>query len=122
MDNKARASSFLQLTASGHAHEGFAQYAAPHFRHHNPWFKGDAASLAAGMDDNYRQFPGKTCEVKRAVAEGDLVVLHAHVHFKPGDTGYAVVHIYRFEAGRIAELWDLGMELPAESPNANGVF
>jgi predicted SnoaL-like aldol condensation-catalyzing enzyme len=49
-------------------------------------------------------------------------VLHAHVHFKPGDAGYAVVHIYRFEAGRIAELWDLGMAIPAESPNANGVF
>jgi predicted SnoaL-like aldol condensation-catalyzing enzyme len=122
MGNKDIAVEFLELCATGSAREAFARHAAPGFRHHNPWFKGDAESLAAGMDEHYRQFPEKSCEVKRVVVEGDLVVVHAHVRFKPRDAGYALVHIYRFEDGRIAELWDLGMELPAESPNEGGPF
>ena len=122
MGNKQAATEFLRLAASGHAREAFARHAAPAFRHHNPWFKGDAAALAAGMDDNHRQFPQKTCEVKRAIEEGDLVALHAHVRFKPDDPGYALVHIFRFEDGKIAELWDLGMQVPAQSVNDCGMF
>ena len=34
----------------------------------------------------------------------------------------AVVHIFRFEGGRIAELWDLGMPIPEDSVNENGMF
>ena len=46
----------------------------------------------------------------------------ARVRMKPEDAGIAVVHIFRFERGRIAELWDIGQPVPKESPNANGMF
>ena len=29
---------------------------------------------------------------------------------------------FRFEDDRIAELWDLAQEVPAETPNTNGMF
>ena len=122
MGNKDAAVSFLQLAASGRAREAFERHAAPGFRHHNPYFAGDAQTLMAGMDDHHRQFPQKRCEVKQAIEEGDRVVLHAHVTFRPGDRGYALVHIFRFEGGRIAELWDLGQEVPESSPNEEGMF
>jgi hypothetical protein len=32
------------------------------------------------------------------------------------------VHILRFERGRIVEMWDLGQEIPEDSPNALGMF
>jgi predicted SnoaL-like aldol condensation-catalyzing enzyme len=32
------------------------------------------------------------------------------------------VHIFRFEQGRIVELWDLGQEVPESSPNQYGMF
>jgi predicted SnoaL-like aldol condensation-catalyzing enzyme len=38
------------------------------------------------------------------------------------DVEYAVVHIARIEGGRIVELWDVGQEIPKDSPNANGMF
>ena len=122
MGNKDAAISFLQLAASGRAREAFERHAAPGFRHHNPYFKGDAQTLMAGMDDHHREFPRKSCEVKQAIEEGDRVVLHAHVRFNPGDRGYALVHIFRFEGARIAELWDLGQEVPESSPNEHGMF
>ena len=34
----------------------------------------------------------------------------------------AVVHILRFEGGKIVEMWDIGQEIPADSPNALGMF
>ena len=31
-------------------------------------------------------------------------------------------HIFRFKGEEIAELWDIAMEQPGESPNENGMF
>ena len=50
-----------------------------------------------------------------------VVAVHSHVRQKPDDLGAAVVHIFRFENGRIVELWDLGQEAPAQSPNQYGM-
>lgn len=46
----------------------------------------------------------------------------SHVKQHPSGLGGAVVHIFRFEKGKIAELWDLGQEIMANSANENGVF
>jgi len=54
--------------------------------------------------------------------EGGFVVVHFHVRHGPGDLGAAVAHIFRFEEGRIVELWDLGQPVPEESPNRYGMF
>jgi predicted SnoaL-like aldol condensation-catalyzing enzyme len=120
--NKDAAVSFLKLGSSGKVNEAYAKYTDLRFCHHNPYFEGSAQSLAAGMVDNARQFPDKVLEIKHVIAEGDLVVIHSHVRLKPGDLGVALVHIFRFENGRIVELWDLGQPIPEESPNQYGMF
>jgi predicted SnoaL-like aldol condensation-catalyzing enzyme len=74
------------------------------------------------MEENAAQNPGKTLEVKHALEDGDFVAVHSHVRQKPGDRGAAVVHIFRFEDGHIAELWDMGQPVPENSPNENGMF
>jgi predicted SnoaL-like aldol condensation-catalyzing enzyme len=74
------------------------------------------------MEENAHRNPDKVLEVKRVIAEGEFVVTHSHVKQKPGDLGAAVVHIFRFEKGRIVEFWDLGQPLPEESPNIHGMF
>jgi predicted SnoaL-like aldol condensation-catalyzing enzyme len=33
-----------------------------------------------------------------------------------------VVHLFRFENGRIVELWDIGTPVMDEGPNENGMF
>jgi predicted SnoaL-like aldol condensation-catalyzing enzyme len=119
---KDSAVSFLRLAAAGRVHEAYSQHIASGFRHHNPYFAGDAGALLAGMEENARQNPGKQLDIQRALEDGDLVAVHSHVRHRPGDRGAAVVHIFRFEGDRIAELWDLGQPVPDESPNANGMF
>ena len=114
--------SFLELAAGGKVREAYSQFVGAGFRHHNPFFEGSAEALMAGMEENARQNPSKVLEVKRAIAEGELVVVHAHVQHKPGDLGAALVHIFRFDKGRIVELWDLGQPVPEKSPNPYGMF
>lgn len=120
--NKDAAISFLKLAASGKVREANSKFVDAGFRHHTPFFEGSAEALMAGMEENARQNPSKVLEVKRAVAEGELVVVHSHVRHKPGDLGAAVVHIFRFEKGRIVELWDVGQPVPEKSPNRYGMF
>ncbi len=120
--NKDAAVSFLKLAVSGKVGEAYSKFVGAGFRHHNPFFEGSAESLQAGMEENALQNPGKVLDVKRAIAEGEFVVVHAHVQHKPGDLGAAVVHIFRFEKGRIVELWDLGQPVPENSPNQYGMF
>ena len=120
--NKNAAVSFLKLAASGETREAYSKFVGAGFRHHNPFFEGSAESLQAGMEANALQNPDKVLEVKRVIAEGELVAVHSHVQQKPGDPGASVVHIFRFENGRIVELWDLGQPVPEESPNQYGMF
>ncbi|MBC7877858.1 MAG: nuclear transport factor 2 family protein [Anaerolineales bacterium] len=121
-ENKNSAISFLTLASSAKISEAYSKFVGNGFKHHNPFFEGTAKALQAGMEENARQNPNKVFEVKRVIAAGDLVVVHSHVRQKPGDLSAAVVHIFRFENGKIVELWDLGQPIPAESINKNGMF
>ncbi len=122
IDHKEAAASFLRLASSGKVKEAYRQYVDASFRHHNPYFPGNAAALSAAMVENAAQFPQKAIEIKHVLADGDLVAVHAHVRLQPGDLGVATIHIFRFEGDRIVELWDVGQAVPESSPNKNGMF
>ncbi|WP_205831492.1 nuclear transport factor 2 family protein [Bacillus sp. RO2] len=114
--------SFLQLVASGNIREAFERHIATDFRHHNPYFRGDAESLMVAMEENAVQSPNKTLEVKHTIADGNTVAVHSHIKQHPEELGAAVIHIFRFEGERIVELWDVGQVIPEESPNKHGMF
>ena len=120
--NKDTAVSFLKMASSGDVRQAYLKYVASNFKHHNPFFEGSAETLMLGMEENARDNPGKTLDVKLAIEEGEFVAVHSHVRLKPEDRGGAVVHIFRFEEGRIAELWDVGQGVPEDSPNQFGMF
>ena len=121
-NNKNSAVSFLEMASSGKVDEAYSKFIGTGFKHHNPYFEGSAESLKAGMQENARQNPKKTIEVKRVIAEDDFVVVHLLIKHKPDELGVAVMHIFRFENGKIVELWDLGQPVVEESPNQFGMF
>ena len=122
MDNKSKAISFLNKASSGEVNEAFAEFIGAEFKHHNPFFEGTAEALKAGMKANAKQNPAKVMEVKRVIVEGDFVVTHSHVRQNPVHRGTVVVHIFRFEDGKIVELWDVGQPISESSLNQNGMF
>ena len=113
---------FLQGAASGKVRDAYAQYVAQGFRHHNPYFKGDADSLMVAMEQNAREHPHKRLDVLQALEDGDLVAIYSRVRHEPEEPGHAVFHMFRFEGDRIAELWDVGQEVPQPTVNQYGMF
>lgn len=120
--SKEKAVSFLQLVASGEVREAYSRYIGTDFRHHNPFFRGDADSLMLAMEENATKNPHKIFEVKRVIEDGEIVAVHSHVKQNPDDFGGAVVHIFRFHNDLIVEMWDVGQPIPEKSPNENGSF
>ena len=121
-ENTSCAVSFLELASSGKVREAYAKYIGDGFRHHNPFFEGSVEALQTGMEENARQSPNKVFTILRTISEGDFVVTHSHVQQNPEHRGAVVVHIFRFENGKIVELWDVGQPIPEASPNQNGIF
>ena len=122
LSRKDAAIDFLKQASSGNVKEAYRLYVSENFRHHNPYFQGDAATLMAAMEENAISNPNKTIEIRHALEEGDLVAVHACVKLKLGNLGIATIHLFRFEGNRIVELWDVGQPVPEDSPNKNGMF
>jgi predicted SnoaL-like aldol condensation-catalyzing enzyme len=101
---------FLQLASCGKMREACDRYVGSDFRHHDPCFQDNAKSLAAGREENAIENPEKRLEILRTIELEDQVVVHSHVQMAPGGPAIAWVHIFRFEDGRIAELWNVGQE------------
>jgi len=116
------AAAFLRSAAFGKAREAFEAHAAPGFRHHNPYFPGDAMSLWTAMDEDADRNPDKVFEMLRVLGDGDLVAVHSRLVPAPGRPEYSVVHVFRFEGEKIAELWDVAQQAPPETVNENGMF
>lgn len=116
-NNKKLALEFLQMVIAGNIDEAYEKYVDANGKHHNVYYPGDFASLKEGMKENHANFPNKEFQVKNSLAEGDMVVTHSHLAFQKGAIGMVVVHIFRFENGKIVELWDCGQQIPEDSPN-----
>jgi predicted SnoaL-like aldol condensation-catalyzing enzyme len=119
---KNKAIDFLKLASKGDARTAFQLYVGNTFKHHNAYFKGDKESLMVAMEENAIKNPNKLFEIQSALQDGDLVAVHSRVQLTKGDMELAVVHIFRFDNNKIVELWDVGMPVPKEIINENGIF
>jgi len=119
---KQTAVHFLELVVAGRIEESFMKHVDMLGKHHNPFFPAGFPALQKAMIENHVQYPNKQLIIKNVLGDGDLVAVHSHVVLQPGDKGIAVVHIFRFQRGKIVELWDCGQPLPVDSPNQDGAF
>lgn len=116
------ATEFLTWCASGRVQEAYDRHVAADFRHHNAWFPGDRQSLLDGMAQSAKAEPNKSFTVMQAIESADRVAVLSRLRREQADVEMAVVHILRFEDGRIVEMWDVGQEIPKDSRNALGMF
>ena len=116
------ATEFLSLCASGKVREAYDRHVAENFRHHNAYFPGDRDALLTAMEQSAQSEPNKSFTVRQTIESADRVAVMSHLRRAQADLEYAVVHMLRFEDGKIVEMWDVGQEIPRDSPNKLGMF
>ncbi|WP_340152737.1 nuclear transport factor 2 family protein [uncultured Marivirga sp.] len=119
---KKIAISFLEMVASAQIEEAFKVYVAEDFKHHNPYFKGDAKSLKDAMLEDAQNNPEKELKILRSLADEEFIAIHSHVKQNLADLGFVLVHFFKFKDQKIIELWDVGQEIPDEITNENGML
>jgi predicted SnoaL-like aldol condensation-catalyzing enzyme len=98
------------------------RYMGSRYIQHNPQ-AADGPEAFIGFVKWYRgEFPQLAVEIKRVIAEGDLVVTHGVIRTSPEDRGTAAVDIFRLEDGRIVEHWDVLQPVPETAENDNTMF
>ena len=92
---------------------------------HNPHVPDGPEGLFRFIRFRRDRYPQARNEVKRVMADADLVALHVHSVVVPGTPGRQIVDIFRVEDGKVVEHWDVIQEIPVElfpPINDNGLF
>jgi predicted SnoaL-like aldol condensation-catalyzing enzyme len=99
----------------------FDRYVGATYTQHNPIApdgRAQAIAILSGfVEKGYIHY-----DIKRVIADGNLVAVHSHVMFSAESRGSAVVDIFRFENGKIVEHWDVAQPVPEKSANSNTMF
>jgi predicted SnoaL-like aldol condensation-catalyzing enzyme len=103
------------------------KYISPSYRQHNLRAPDGKDFLLGAFEARFKEYPKFRSDIKRTIADGDLVVVHTHERYNPddpNDLGNAIIDIYRVENGLIVEHWDTYMPVPPKSEwkHDNGMF
>jgi predicted SnoaL-like aldol condensation-catalyzing enzyme len=102
--------------------KAFETWVDPGYIQHNPMAASGRAAAIAFLEPFFANNPGVHYEIKRIIADGNFVAVHAHGKFSAEDRGVAVVDILRVQGCKVMEHWDVVQPVPEKAANTNGMF
>lgn len=120
--NKANAIAFYKLAYEGNPRKAVDLYTDGVYIQHNPDVQDGTEGFIAYFERMQKEYPKKSIDFVRCIAEGNLVALHTH-QIWPGNDEYVTMDFFRFnEEGKICEHWDAIQQIPNESANPNTMY
>ncbi|HWI02141.1 MAG TPA: ester cyclase [Propionibacteriaceae bacterium] len=98
------------------------RYLGDRYIQHNPQAADGPEAFIGFVKWIRSEHPQIHIDIKRMIAEDDLVVTHSNLQHSAEDRGTAVVDIFRVENGKIVEHWDVVQPIPEEAANDNTMF
>ena len=117
--NKQTVVEFYELAFNGKQPEqAVEKYVGPQYIQHNPQAP-DGPEAFIGF---VKAFPEASVDIRRVLADGDIVATHSLLKFTPDDRGTVAVDLFRLEDGKVVEHWDVLQPFPEESANPHPMF
>ena len=120
--NKNNAIAFYKTAYLGNPRKAVEQYVGDQYIQHNPDVADGIQGFISYFERMQDEYPDKSIDFVRGVAEGDLVALHTHQKW-PGNDEYITMDFFRFDDnGKIVEHWDSIQQIPKQSANDNPMY
>lgn len=121
-ENKRNAISFYRMAYLGEPRKAVELYIGSQYIQHNPDVANGTEGFIAYFERMQKEYPEKTIEFVRCIAEGNLVALHTH-QIWPDNDQYVTMDFFRFDdQGKICEHWDAIQQIPKTSANENTMY
>ncbi len=120
--NKENAIAFYRMAYHGEPTKAIQDYVGEQYIQHNPDVKDGTKGFIEYFERMHKEYPEKSIDFKRCIAEGDLVALHTHQVW-PNNEEYITMDLFRFDKkGKICEHWDAIQQIPQKSANPNTMY
>ena len=120
--NKANAISFYRMAYQGNPKKAVELFVGEEYIQHNPDVANGKDGFVEYFERMQKEYPEKSIEFVRCIAEGDLVALHTHQTW-PGDEEYVTMDFFRFDReGKICEHWDTIQQIPRNAAHENPMY
>ncbi len=120
--NKENAISFYRISYEGNPRKAVELFVGSEYIQHNPLVGDGKEPFIEYFERMAREYPDKSIEFVRSVAEGDLVALHTHQVW-PDNEEYITMDFFRFDDnGKIVEHWDSMQIIPESSAHGNTMY
>jgi predicted SnoaL-like aldol condensation-catalyzing enzyme len=120
--NKRVVVDYYQTAFEGNPEKAVADHFGNRYTQHNPDAADGPEAFIGYVTWLRSEHPQLNLEIKRVVAEGDMVVTHSHLVLEPDQPGRALADFFRLENGKVVEHWDVIQEVPETAANPNGMF
>ncbi|MEA2269879.1 MAG: hypothetical protein QOC64_2489 [Solirubrobacteraceae bacterium] len=101
--------------------DAVATYLGPTYVQHDPMTPDGPEAFIEIAKAFLAQYPEAHLDIRRAIADGNLVVTHSLLTTSPDDRGTAAADFFRVEEGRVVEHWAVLQPVPETSANAAGM-
>lgn len=119
---KQNAIAFYKTAYEGNPRLAVEKYVGSEYIQHNPDVANGTEGFIEYFERMQREYPNKSIEFVRCIAEGNLVALHTHQVW-PDNDQYVTMDFFRFDAdGKIVEHWDSIQQVPESSKNPNTMY